>query len=66
MLELDAGYDEAQTWGGVWDTRNTEGRIWDENILVGLGCAHFFIGVMWDSFEISGMRYLKCKWPFEN
>ena len=26
---------------GIWDTRNTEGGIRDENILAGSGYAHF-------------------------
>ena len=33
--------DGAQNRSGMRDTRNVEGRIRDENILVGSGCAHF-------------------------
>ena len=33
--------DGALNRGGMRDTRNIEGGIWDENILEGSGCAHF-------------------------
>ena len=54
-------WDVAQNQGGMWDTRNVEGRIRDENILAGLGCAHFNWWAQ-DSFEIdSGMQDLNNK-----
>ena len=33
--------DGARNRDGVRDMKNIDGRIWNENILAGSGCAHF-------------------------